>query len=238
MFASSHTSFFVWVQLTLREYDNDSDDEDAGYMSAEDGCLAAKIGDALKPYGLNNLELEHKYRVPGDLENGHQGADVDAELDLSSDVIQKCVQYAEKYCNESEDDKEVVLIEESSDESEGWDCETIVSTYSNLDNHPGKIQAPENLKKRLPKSFPGDSIFKGNVIALRGKEKLPVQFLPHNKRAVEEEKTAVKTSGPDRQKRRPHGEESKEEKKERKVISENQFRSCYVEHICKFHVCL
>jgi len=193
-------------------------------MGTEDEPLAAKISDALKPYGMNNLELEHKYRLPGDLEHGHQGPNGDAELELTSDVIQKCVEYAEKYCNESQDDKEMVLVEESSDESEVWDCVTIVSNYSNLDNHPGKIHAPQNPKRRVLKHFPGDSVSTGNLITLRGKEKLPVEFLPNNKRAVEKVKEAVKTSGADRQRRRPHGEESKEEKKERKAAVKEERR--------------
>lgn len=226
MFPSSYIHLSLLVQLTLREYDDDSDDDDAGYMGNDDGPLAAKISDALKPYGMNNLELEHKYRVPADLEHDNEGSDVGVEV-VSSDVIQKCVEYAEKYCNESQDDKEVVLVEESSHETEVWDCETIVSTYSNLDNHPGKIQAPGNPKRRVPKHFPGDSALSGNVIALGGKEKLPIEFLPQSRRPVEKAKAAVKSSGTDRQKSRP-GEESKEEKKVRKVLLENHFTSVFL----------
>lgn len=197
-------------------------------MGTDNEPLAAKISDALKPFGTSNLELELKYRLPGDLEHGHQGPKCEKELELTSDVIEKCVEYAEKYCNESQDDKEMVLVEESSDESEVWDCETIVSTYSNLDNHPGKIHAPENPRRRVLKHFPGDSVSMGNLITLRGKQKLPVEFLPHNKRAVEKVKEAVNASGADRQRRRPHGEESKEEKKERKVLLEIISRSYYI----------
>lgn len=36
--------------------------------------------------------------------------------------------------------KEIVLMEEISDVSEAWYFEMIISTFSNLDNHPEKSQ--------------------------------------------------------------------------------------------------
>ncbi|KAG1328329.1 protein LTV1 [Cocos nucifera] len=201
--------------LTLREYDNDSETDDAVYVDTECELLASKIKNALKEYAMDDLELEDKYRVPGDYVHGHQVPSTETQPDASADIICRCAQYAEQYCNESQDDEEIVVLEESSEESEVWDCETIVSTYSNLDNHPGKIQAPENPKKRIPKNFPGDLVAKSNVIALRGKEKLPVEYLPQKKKTGENLKTAVKSDA-DKPKMRQCGE-SKEDKKERKV---------------------
>ncbi|KAJ6794124.1 protein LTV1-like protein [Iris pallida] len=210
--------------LALREYGSDDDDDDdyTGYVDAEDVPLAAKLNNALKPHAMDQLELEDKYRVPADLVHNHQGSSVDGELD-TSDIIRKCVEYAEKYYNESHDDEEVVVVQESTEEFEIWDCETIVSTYSNLENHPGKIQAPENPKRRLPKIFPGESVPKNNIIELRGREKLPMEFLPRNRRAVEKVK-AVVSPDIEQQKRKPHGEESKEEKKERKAAVKEERR--------------
>lgn len=103
-------------------------------------------------------------------------------------MIQKCAEYAEKYLNDPAEDEEVVLVSESSDESEVWDCESIVSTYSNLDNHPGKIQTPRNPRNRLPKVFPGETATTNDIIKLHGKEKLPVDYLPQRKRKSEKEK--------------------------------------------------
>ncbi|KAJ6853743.1 protein LTV1-like protein [Iris pallida] len=207
--------------LALREYD-DSDDDDARDIDAEDVPLAVKLNNALKPHAMDQLELEDKYRVPADFVHNHEGSSIDGELDMATDVIRKCVEYAEKYCNESHDE-EVVVVQESSDESEVWDCETIVSTYSNLENHPGKIQAPENRKRRVPKIFPGDSVVKNNIIELRGRDELPVEFLPRNRKVVEKVK-AVSSLATDQQKRKPHGEESKEEKRERKAAVKDERR--------------
>ncbi|WOL09583.1 hypothetical protein Cni_G18336 [Canna indica] len=208
--------------LALREYDNDSDSGDEPYMDTEQEMLNSKLHDALKAYALNELELQGKYQVPGDIKKGHQEENRDTDLDDCTEVIRRCAEYAEKYLNESQDEEDV-FVEESSDESEGWDCETIVSTYSNLDNHPGRIQAPGNSKKKLPRNFPGDSVPMNNLIALRGKEKLPVDYLPNKRRTADKVKLSVSVSN-EKPKRRPLGEESKEEKKERKAAVKEERR--------------
>lgn len=135
----------------------------------------------------------------------------------TEDVIRRCVEYAEKYENE---DEEVVVVQESSDESEEWDCETIISTYSNLDNHPGKIQAPELArKKKLAETVSGALSATNHVISLKGKEKLPVDFLPYSRRGTSETMKSMGCQKTEPQKRKQHGQESKEEKKERKVFA-------------------
>lgn len=120
--------------------------------------------------------------------------------------------------NESEDEKEELLVSESSDESEAWDCETIVSTYSNLENHPAKIGAPGKPKSRLPPKsipFPGDVGVGNDVITLGGKGMLPVNYLPQRRRIMEG--LVREKLGSVEKPKKVVGEESKEEKKERKV---------------------
>jgi protein LTV1 len=120
--------------------------------------------------------------------------------------------------NENEEDKEVLLVSESSDESEVWDCETIVSTYSNLENHPAKIEVPRKPRRRMvPKSvpFPGELEMGKDVITLGGKEKLPVNYLPQRKKMMES--LVREKLGSVEKPRKFVGEESKEEKKVRKV---------------------
>lgn len=175
--------------LTFREY-GDSDNDDAPDLDNEGEPLADKLKYALKDHKIDDLELEDNRSTVN-------------QLDISDDVIRKCKEYAETYCVDNQNDEEVVMVQESSDESEAWDCATIVSTYSNLDNHPGKITAPENPKRKT-------------LISLRGKEKLPVEFLPHKRKSVENLTTKV-NSGDDKPKWKPRSEESKDEKKERKA---------------------
>ncbi|PKA54802.1 hypothetical protein AXF42_Ash000637 [Apostasia shenzhenica] len=202
--------------LTNREYNDDNYSDGEGHIDAEGDVVAEKLQDALKGCKVDDLKVDDQYyRVPRD-DLHEQGAPIIwSHLDDSTDVICKCREYAEKYCNENEGE-ELIIVQESSDESEVWDCETIVSTYSNLDNHPGKIQAPDNPKSRFLKNIPIDTIKKSGMIELRGKQKLPVDFLPHGKKDIDKVKKSASLSF-EKQKIGPRREESKEEKKERKL---------------------
>jgi hypothetical protein len=76
---------------------------------------------------------------------------------------------------------ELVIIEvESEDERSNWDCESVVSTLSNLDNHPGKISAPGKPRPKAPSlgKVLEDKALSGGIIKLRGKQSLPTEFLP------------------------------------------------------------
>ena len=142
------------LQLALEEY-GDSDDDDEGVRDGERE-LPTEVIDELKLFHDQNVCVDEEYRTPGDFVRRKLDSTTAEEVDESANVIQKCAEYAEKYLNETAEDEEVMLVSESSDESEVWDCESIVSTYSNLDNHPGKIQTP-NPRNRLPKVFPGET---------------------------------------------------------------------------------
>lgn len=165
---------------------------------------------------MDDLELDGKYKVPSDLLKNKEAPHEEQE-DFAADVIRRCKEYAEGY--EVEDDnKDVVLVEESSDESEVWDCETIVSMYSNLDNHPGKIEAPGvTRKKKLSETVSAVLSSSSQIIPLRGKEKLPVDFLPGGRKPATEKVKGQSIAKTEQYKRKQHGLESKEEKKERKV---------------------
>lgn len=210
--------------LELQEYGADSDGDYGVYDDAEeDACeesLAEKLNHALKGHHLDGLNS--KYAVPSDLlEEKKELEDLESP-ESAADVIQRCREYAEKYENESEDEKEVVF-QESSDESEVWDCETIVSTYSNLDNHPGKIGAPETRKKKLAETFAATLSSLGHIIALKGKQKLPVDFLPTRKSSTDMVKD-MNSLRPEQPQRKQRGQETKEEKKERKAAVKEERR--------------
>ncbi|KAJ6336249.1 hypothetical protein OIU78_012777 [Salix suchowensis] len=123
-------------------------DEHDGYIAEEDKFLACKLEHALDDHVVNDLELDEKYKAPADLLHGSDRPENKELLDSAADVVRLCREYGKKYDHEDED-KEFIIEEESSDESEKWDCETIVSTYSNLDNHPSKIGAPETARKKM-----------------------------------------------------------------------------------------
>ncbi|CAN4122930.1 unnamed protein product [Withania somnifera] len=190
--------------LELEEYGSETEDEYDGDMTEENDC-------AIDGFGLDN-----------------SGEDDGQLLEPAADVISRCREYAEKYENENPDE-DAALFEESSSDSEVWDCETIVSTYSNLDNHPGKIVASETRRKKLLPAISEAS----PIISLKGKEKLPVAYLPskgkhsmqkEDKKKGGSEKEEKDNSKTEQLKRKQHGQESKEEKKERKVAVKEERR--------------
>ncbi|KAL3640944.1 hypothetical protein CASFOL_015912 [Castilleja foliolosa] len=201
--------------LELQEYGSDSEEEYNGYMD-EDECqesLTEKLNHTLKDHPPGLLRLNEVVD--------------DTELpEPTAEVISRCKEYAEKYGDDDHDIEEV-LVEDSSDESEGWDCETIVTTYSTLDNHPGKIGAPDS--RRMKKIADAISAAGPNkVITLKGKERLPVDFLPRGKKhgedKIRDDEKDVNDKRNELQKKKLVGKESKEEKKERKSAVKSERR--------------
>lgn len=208
-----------FVKLEDQEYGSESeceDDYEDEYVN-EYESLAEKLNRGLK-HDIPVDDMDDKYIGPSDLLHEKKGLeDLDSPATAAT-VIQRTKEYGEIYENQSDDEKEVVFVE-SSDEAEAWDCETIVSTYSVLENHPAKIEAPGGIrKKKLTQALP-TNLDSGNIITLKGKDKIPVDFLPSRKnQAVDKVKDVPK---PETIKRKQN--ESKEEKKERKVSALNDF---------------
>eukprot|EP01018_Ginkgo_biloba_P011754 Gb_13741 [translate_table: standard] len=184
--------------LALREYSDDDSDaadiHDYDVMGAGDGHVP-QIDVAMKEFLTDNLNFQDKYTVPADVyihntgekssqkQNGtlvHDFVKPHLQGTSADDLLRKCAEYAEMYANESAEEKEFVLVEDSSGtEDEVWDCETIVSTYSNMDNHPAKISAPQKLStKNISESLRRTSDLNTPVISLQGQQQLPVDFLP------------------------------------------------------------
>jgi hypothetical protein len=90
---------------------------------------------------------------------------------------------------EDEDSKEEYEYIEVNDEEEQkkWDCETILSTYSNLENHPKVISEPITLKALMNRQK------KKKQIELSRKSGIPLNILPKkDKRENEEESVEEK----------------------------------------------
>ncbi|KAI4366339.1 hypothetical protein MLD38_022226 [Melastoma candidum] len=198
--------------LERQEYGSEDDvDEYGGYFGEDDETLAEKLKHAFNGNIEEELENEDGYKAPAE---------------SAVDVVRRCIEYAEQYEKENEqEDKEVVLVEESSDGSEVWDCETIITTYSNLDNHPGKIEVPEATRKKKLATFASGVVANSpNFIALKGRGKLPVDYLPRSSKPSVEKAKGERISQKVQHKHKPHGQESKEEKKERKAAVKEERR--------------
>ncbi|CAA7055925.1 unnamed protein product [Microthlaspi erraticum] len=207
----------LFDELVLNEYGSESDND--GYMS-EDGEEGQSVQNLIyeKP---KDYELEEKYMNPADILKNSDSVKDKEELATAAHLIRRTVEYGENLDNGDEGEF-VEIEEESSDESEMFDCESIVSTFSNLDNHPGKIYAPEARRKKLSETVAKALSSNGKIITLQGKEKLPVEFLPGRKSELTGVKPVIPKAEP--VKRKTHGQESKEEKKERKTAVKSERR--------------
>ena len=103
-----------------------------------------------------------------------------------------------------------------------WDCESILSTYSNLDNHPVRIMEPrrQSRKKqgRLPTSpdeAPGSDRELPRRIVLSSKSGMPVGVLQSSAESTVSDGRSI-DSAPENKGTGRRKEESKEEKRERK----------------------
>ncbi|KAM1725302.1 hypothetical protein ACFX11_016330 [Malus domestica] len=218
--------FDLLVGQEYGSYDNaDGDDDDYGYIPEEDESLAEKLKHTtLNERVIDDLELDGNYKAPADMLQDDETVKTKELVESANVLIRRCAEYGKKYENEDQDG-DVVIVEESSDESEVWDCETIVTTYSNLDNHPGKIEAPgATRRKKLSETVSGALGSTDHVITLRGKQKLPVDFLPHGKKPTTEKVKDTDALKNQPLKRKQHGQESKEEKKERKAAVKEERR--------------
>ncbi|CAG4939332.1 unnamed protein product [Colias eurytheme] len=118
---------------------------------------------------------------------------------------------------ESEDDLVTVEVEPQ----EKWDCETILSTYSNLYNHPKLIEEPRKQKIKInPKTgLPEDTLGKDNKLTMKSLAKFNAMNKEHASDSDDDGRTNAETvlSTLSVLSIRPK-DETPEEKKERKRL--------------------
>ncbi|KAK7860318.1 protein ltv1 like protein [Quercus suber] len=201
------------------KYENESENEDKDMILEQESSDESEMWDCETIVSTYTNCDNHPVKIGAPITRKKR------DQKTAADVIHRIVEYAEKYENESEnEDKDMILEQESSDESEMWDCETIVSTYTNCDNHPVKIGAPITRKKKLAETVSNARGATSHVISLQGKQKLPVDFLPPSRKPAAEKVKDVGSNKVEPQKRKPNGQESKEEKKERKAAVKEERR--------------
>nr|BAM18777.1 similar to CG7686 [Papilio xuthus] len=101
---------------------------------------------------------------------------------------------------------------------ERWDCETILSTYSNLYNHPKLIEEPKKIAINAKTGIPKDTLGKDNKLTLKTLAKFNAQQ-EHDNSSDDDGHTQAETvlSTLSVLSIRPK-DESPEEKKERKRL--------------------
>ena len=191
----------------MREYDDDDEEFDEEDPEARGHADISQFDDVLSEFLSDPKVFGDKYMTPAEIERG-SGASVSKPVEsgqISKSVgvskegdsaaakrvgsrstdsaveVRTQVEAAEEEAGSAESEDELVVIEVlSEDERSNWDCETVVSTLSNLENHPGKISAPGKPRRKAPSlgKVLEDKEVSGGIIKLRGKQNLPTDFLP------------------------------------------------------------
>ncbi|KAF4604774.1 hypothetical protein EYR40_003556 [Pleurotus pulmonarius] len=142
----------MFDQMVLKEYnENEEDDDDDGSESESDSSAAPELltsrtdFDAMMDDFLDNYEVLGRKAKPK-LE-GDTGAEKLNTLRqaLGQDERVRITQTGDSDEDEDEDEDEEAILasfgKEEDTKEDRWDCETILSTYSNLENHPRLIRA-------------------------------------------------------------------------------------------------
>ncbi|XP_070555780.1 LOW QUALITY PROTEIN: protein LTV1 homolog [Ptychodera flava] len=150
-----------------------------------------------------------------------EGEDRKGLPDFRKDIID--INYDDDYSTSSSEDELVAMV--TREPKEEWDCETILSTHSNLYNHPTTIKEPPK-----PKPKPKPRI-KPKPIELSQKTGIPKGVLPAkgaiNNVSDDDSDTEESSTRPVPPPRRKN--ETPEEKRERKQIVKTERRERRVE---------
>jgi protein LTV1 len=140
---------------------------------------------------MQNMRLCERRDATG--EGGGVGADADADSRIgNADPVARRFELVDAEPSAAPGGDEIEYLRNAP--RDDWDCETIVSTYSNLENHPSVIDAPRNGTKSRGKRFlrgvevksasrgegegeGGDSASGASLIRLSESNGLPVDYV-------------------------------------------------------------
>ncbi|KAK7063815.1 protein LTV1 [Favolaschia claudopus] len=138
-------------QIILKQYNSDeesdpSEDEDDDDDTAPELITSRADFESMMDEFLNDYEILGRKMKPK-LE-GDNGA---AKLD----TLRRAMGQDERVRVAGEGDEiaddDVLMPLDIDDRKDRWDCETVLSTYSNLENHPRLIRARDAERKKIPK---------------------------------------------------------------------------------------
>lgn len=223
--------------LALREYDDDEigelDDDD---FSARGPAHISKFNNVMSDFLINSTFTHDKYQTPAEVKSvmvdssgGHSELTQIAEKAKESCLLfapgvdkgSILVSAALEESVSSDEEKELVLESDSDSDERRWDCESIVTTYSTLDNHPGKICDFRKASSKSTRCYEDNE----SVIRLRGKQQIPLDYLPKRGSSQRDEKSKSSDQGKNVNIIRRRAEETKEEKRARKAAIKEEKRS-------------
>ena len=170
-------------EKVMEEYD----DEEIGEMGCGDEGVLGKQDQILMEQAIDELAVKH---------------------DISNIRAENQSHVADKFADSGDSDDEHEEFEKHIEpEKEKWDCESIISTYSNIYNHPKLIKEPKPIKLTKRLGIPTDVLKKSN----RG-EGMETNFAAREEDSTVANHTRCKN-------------ETKEERKVRKTAVKEERRS-------------
>ncbi|CAL1694244.1 unnamed protein product [Somion occarium] len=155
-YSMSSSSMFRNEGLTLiderfeqiqKEYDSDEDGDERD-EGLSDMASAPELITSREDFDAMMNEFLDNYEILGGKMRPVLAGDTAAE---KLDTVRKALGEVKIYQEESdeEDDDNILMPLDVDDKKDRWDCETILTTYSNLENHPRLIRARE--ERAVPK---------------------------------------------------------------------------------------
>ncbi|KAF9567864.1 LTV-domain-containing protein [Agrocybe pediades] len=215
-------------QMIAKEYNEDEDEDDINSNSDEDSDEAPDLITSREDFDdmvntfLNDFEiLGRKMKPKMEGESGMEKLDTFRRA-MGQDERVRIMNADEQEESPNDDD----LFPEDKEEKDRWDCETILTTYTNLENHPRLIRARD--PKPTPTIVLDRKTGMPSVLKKVEKEKTTtgrVSFAPTSDDTGDSDSDNETQRGSARTIARPRNE-SKEEKKARKaaVKAERQAR--------------
>ncbi|KAF0719115.1 Aste57867_1270 [Aphanomyces stellatus] len=210
----------AFEKMMAEEYDDDQvgeldEDETRGKLVLEGALLHEIVDDFVN---IRQELMADEGRLGNPLRSGNRLKEILAECaaDLDDDEMKPTDPApAIEEADMSDLTSNPYLVSRVEDQ---WDCETIVSTYSNLDNHPTIIREPSSSKKK--KKAAKAAALASTTVVLSAKTGMPLNVVPLAATAPiqEEEDESDDDERTTPQFSRGKGE-SKEEKKARKLAA-------------------
>lgn len=130
-----------------KEYDSDEEDETEDHSDSRSDSSAPELITSREDFDSMMNEFLHEYElVGGKMRPVLEGDSAINKLDTIRKALGE-VKIREQVDDDEEDD--VLMPLDIDEKKDRWDCETILTTYSNLENHPRLIRARRD--KPVPK---------------------------------------------------------------------------------------
>ncbi|KAK7465279.1 Protein ltv1 [Stygiomarasmius scandens] len=135
-------------QLMLKEYNEDEDEEEQT-LSDDENDQAPQLITTREDFTAMMDEFLNDYEILGRKIKPKLEGETGAQ---KLDTLRTAMGLDERVrdtTGESDEEEQDIFVELEEDKKDRWDCETILTTYSNLENHPRLIRARDS--KPIPK---------------------------------------------------------------------------------------